>query len=93
MCVGFGLSAEEGRQVACLAENTGGKYLQASDAAALKDALAEAVASPNRPTGARAGRAEPAPEPRRRLHPSPRSRNTISRRQPCMAAGGAPLAR
>src|SRR5690606_24916560 len=29
--VGFGLSAEEGREVACLAENTGGKYLQASN--------------------------------------------------------------
>lgn len=29
--VGFGLTAEEGRQVACLAENTGGKYIQASD--------------------------------------------------------------
>ena len=24
--VGFGLTAEEGKQVACLAENTGGKY-------------------------------------------------------------------
>lgn len=42
--VGFGLTAEEGRQVACLAENTGGKYIQASDESALKDALAEAVA-------------------------------------------------
>jgi len=27
--VGFGLSAEEGRQVACLAEETGGKYISA----------------------------------------------------------------
>lgn len=25
--VGFGLTKEEGRQVACLAENTGGKYI------------------------------------------------------------------
>ena len=25
--VGFGLTADEGRQVACLAENTGGKYV------------------------------------------------------------------
>ncbi|NGO54134.1 vWA domain-containing protein [Allomesorhizobium camelthorni] len=41
--VGFGLTAEEGRQVACLAENTGGKYIQASDAGALKDALIETV--------------------------------------------------
>ena len=30
--VGFGLTAEEGKQVACLAENTGGKYIQADDA-------------------------------------------------------------
>ncbi len=49
--VGFGLTAEEGRQVACLAENTGGKYIQASDEAALKEALAQAVAP------------RPAPEP------------------------------
>jgi Ca-activated chloride channel family protein len=34
--VGFGLTAEEGRQVACLAENTGGKYIQASDAGQLQ---------------------------------------------------------
>jgi len=50
--VGFGLTAEEGREVACLADNTGGKYIQASDEAALKDALAETVAAP-----------EPAPAP------------------------------
>ena len=41
--VGFGLSEEQGRQVACLAENTGGKYIQAKDAADLGDALAETV--------------------------------------------------
>lgn len=51
--VGFGLTAEEGKQVACLAENTGGKYIQASDEAALKDALAQTVAA----------QPEPAPEP------------------------------
>src|SRR5690606_1889371 len=43
--VGFGLTAEEGRQVACLAENTGGKYIQASDEAALKEALVQTVAA------------------------------------------------
>ncbi|SDB06843.1 vWA domain-containing protein [Bauldia litoralis] len=42
--VGFGLSAEEGRQVACLAEETGGKYIQADNAEALSDALTETVA-------------------------------------------------
>lgn len=41
--VGFGLTAEEGKKVACLAENTGGKYIQASDAAQLKDALVATV--------------------------------------------------
>lgn len=53
--VGFGLTAEEGRQVACLAENTGGKYIQASDESALKDALAKTVAPQPAP--------EPAPAP------------------------------
>jgi len=58
--VGFGLSAEEGREVACLAENTGGKYFQASDAAGLKDALAATVVAPVEPEPAPA---EPEPEP------------------------------
>ncbi|QKV17999.1 vWA domain-containing protein [Oricola thermophila] len=44
--VGFGLSEEEGRQVSCLAENTGGLYLQASDAAGLSEALTKTVAAP-----------------------------------------------
>jgi Ca-activated chloride channel family protein len=43
--VGFGLSEEEGKQVACLAENTGGLYLQAGDAAELTDALTKTVAA------------------------------------------------
>ena len=61
--VGFGLTAEEGKQVACLAENTGGKYIQADDAKGLEDALVETVVAPapapgagTRP-GARAGTA------------------------------------
>jgi len=58
--VGFGLTADEGRQVACLAENTGGKYIQASDEAALKEALAETVVAP-----------EPAPEPEPAPAPEP----------------------
>jgi Ca-activated chloride channel family protein len=57
--VGFGLTAEEGRQVACLAENTGGKYIQASDENALRDALAETVA----PAPAPAPEPAPAPAP------------------------------
>jgi Ca-activated chloride channel family protein len=42
--VGFGLSDEEGQAVACLAENTGGRYLPADDAASLVAALSETVA-------------------------------------------------
>jgi Ca-activated chloride channel family protein len=60
--VGFGLTAEEGRQVACLAENTGGKYIQASDEAALKEALAETVAAPV-PAPVPAPEPQPAPAP------------------------------
>ncbi len=41
--VGFGLSNEEGRQIACLAENTGGKYIAAGNAEALGAALTETV--------------------------------------------------
>ena len=43
--VGFGLSREEGRQVACLAENTGGRYIQAKDEGELRDALTTTVAA------------------------------------------------
>lgn len=42
--LGFGLSDEEGQQVACLAENTGGKYLSANDGEALVEALTQTVA-------------------------------------------------
>ncbi|MDN5786871.1 VWA domain-containing protein [Pseudorhodobacter sp.] len=51
--VGFGLTADEGKQVACLAENTGGKYIEAKDAGSLIDALKTTVAAAP----------EPAPEP------------------------------
>jgi Ca-activated chloride channel family protein len=43
--VGFGLSNEEGAQVACLAENTGGRYIQASNAKDLTDALTQTVSA------------------------------------------------
>jgi Ca-activated chloride channel family protein len=55
--VGFGLSEEQGRQVACLAQNTGGKYIQAKDAGELGGALAQTVAEVAAPTP------EPEPEP------------------------------
>ena len=53
--LGFGLSDEEGQQVACLAENTGGKYLAANDGSALVEALTTTVAQ--------VAQAEPEPEP------------------------------
>lgn len=54
--LGFGLSDEEGRQVACLAENTGGRYLSAQNGADLVEALTTTVAE--------AAEVEPeAPEP------------------------------
>ena len=42
--VGFGLSQKDGAAVACLAEETGGRYLAANDAAGLAAALTEAIA-------------------------------------------------
>jgi len=43
--VGFGLSEEEGRQVSCLAKETGGQYFSANDAASLVTALNQSVAA------------------------------------------------
>ncbi|WP_350334920.1 vWA domain-containing protein [Coralliovum pocilloporae] len=51
--IGFGLSEEEGKQVSCLADNTGGQYLAAADASTLSDALNATVVAA----------AEPAPQP------------------------------
>lgn len=42
--VGFGMSAQDGAQVACLAQETGGQYLLADNAADLATALAATVA-------------------------------------------------
>lgn len=47
--VGFGLSDAEGRQVACLAEATGGSYLDARNASDLETALSQTVAAPAEP--------------------------------------------
>ncbi|CAM5520957.1 hypothetical protein MAUB1S_08693 [Mycolicibacterium aubagnense] len=57
--VGFGLTADEGRQVACLAENTGGKYIQATDAKGLESALKQTVVEKPAP--------QPAPTPAPKL--------------------------
>lgn len=58
--VGFGLTAEEGATVACLAENTGGKYIEAKDAGSLLEALKTTVAV-----------AEPEPAPAPEPEPTP----------------------
>ena len=58
--VGFGLTAEEGATVACLAENTGGKYIEAEDAGSLVEALKTTVAV-----------VEPEPEPQPAPEPEP----------------------
>ena len=57
--LGFGLSDEEGKQVACLAENTGGQYLSAQDGTSLVKALTETVAQVEQ-----VAEPEPAPEPK-----------------------------
>ncbi len=44
--VGFDLKSGEGDKVACLAEETGGKYIDAADASELDDALTETVTAP-----------------------------------------------
>ncbi len=44
--VGFDLTDEEGRQVACLAENTGGRYVSAANADELRTALLDTVVQP-----------------------------------------------
>ena len=43
--LGLGLSDEEGREVACIAENTGGQYFAANDVEALTQALTTTVAA------------------------------------------------
>lgn len=43
--VGFGVTAEESKQLECIADNTGGQYLSASSAGELTTALTETVAT------------------------------------------------
>ncbi len=58
--IGFGLTEDDGRQVACIAENTGGRYIQAIDADGLAEALGAAVGG----DVAAAPEAEPLPKSR-----------------------------
>ena len=84
--VGFGLTADEGKQIACLADNTGGKYIQASDEKALQEALVETVAAPAPAPG-------PAPEPAPAPTPAPEPAKPEFNFQPTvvMAEGGEPI--
>jgi Ca-activated chloride channel family protein len=61
--VGFGLSDEEGRKVACLAEITGGKFIQAKDASSLDEALTQTVAAAPEPQPEQEPQPQPEPEP------------------------------
>jgi Ca-activated chloride channel family protein len=61
--VGFGLSRDEGRQVACLAEETGGRYLEAANLDSLSEALVEVVLEDPPPQPEPAPVAQPAPAP------------------------------
>ncbi len=82
--VGFGLTADEGKQVACLAEETGGRYIQASDLGTLSEALAETVIEDAAPP-------VPAPEP----PPAPEPARVVENLDPSMVlvAGGPEAAR
>ncbi|WP_439574571.1 vWA domain-containing protein [Phreatobacter sp.] len=70
--IGFGLTRREGAQVACIAANTGGRYIEARDAGALAGALAEVVAAAPAPSAgappAAAAAPPPAPEPETSRH-------------------------
>lgn len=55
--VGFDLTDAQGKQVACLAENTGGRYVSAANADELRDALLNTVLEPTKKA------APKAPEP------------------------------
>lgn len=82
--VGFGLTADEGRQVACLAENTGGTYIEAKDAGSLVEALKTTVAA-----------AEPAPAPAPEPAPAPQPPAALEQNlapRVMWAAGGTPFA-
>ncbi|MDQ2091461.1 vWA domain-containing protein [Marimonas arenosa] len=77
--VGFGLSAEEGAQVACLADETGGRYFEAGNAEALGRALEETVVKVE-------AAPEPAPEPEPEPEPAAPEFNLTARTY--LAEGG-----
>lgn len=68
--VGFDLSREDGRKVACLAERTGGRYIAAANAAQLQDALKTTVSGTARPAAAGPAVKRPAATVRTSAKPS-----------------------
>lgn len=82
--LGLGLTEEEGKKVACIAENTGGQYIPAGDAEALTEALnttVAAIAVPSMapdPTPDTMEVAEAPPEP----EPEPQPEPVISHPEP-----------
>lgn len=89
--VGFGISDEEGKQVACLAERTGGRYLSAANASELSEALAIAVA-PEEPETVPEDAGEPSNEEERAAVPQPAK---VERNLVCvarLAEDGTPMA-
>lgn len=90
--VGLGLTSEQGRQVACLAETTGGKFIQAGDAAQLNEALQQTlIATPEPPAPAAETQPTdmPASEPASAAAPGQPEFNFMP--SVVMAEGGAPL--
>ncbi|NYT78912.1 VWA domain-containing protein [Alcaligenaceae bacterium] len=67
--VGFDLTDAEGKQVACLAESTGGKYLAASNADQLRAALLSTVIEPTKKVEPEAKKEEPLVLPKATLTP------------------------
>lgn len=61
--VGFGLTKQQGEQVACLAHNTGGQYFEASDAAHLSTAMNAAMSAVQAAPVAQVTAPEPLPTP------------------------------
>jgi Ca-activated chloride channel family protein len=57
--IGFGLSREEGAKVACIAERTGGRYMEARNADSLADALASTVIKATPPPAPKTAEAPP----------------------------------
>jgi Ca-activated chloride channel family protein len=92
--VGLGMTAEQGGQVACLAETTGGRYIYAGDAAQLAEALRQTLITAPEPAPP-----QPAPAVGAELEPASEAAPAVIPAQPefnfmpsvAMAQGGPPL--